>query len=98
MIRVILPPPLCSLAKVEREVAVEVEGLATISTVMDAMEVSHPMLRGTIRDQVTQQRRPFIRYFACGEDLSQEPVTEPLPEAVASGKEPLRVVGAMAGG
>jgi hypothetical protein len=86
------------LANVKREVELNVEGPATISTVLEALEDRHPMLRGTIRDQVTLQRRPFIRFFACGEDLSQEPATNPLPEEVASGKEPLRVVGAMAGG
>lgn len=98
MIRVVLPMQLCSLARVKREVALETEGEATISSVMDALEVSYPMLRGTIRDQVSLQRRPFIRFFACGEDLSLQPATDPLPEQVASGMEPLRVVGAMAGG
>ena len=98
MIRVVLPMQLCTLAKVEHEVELEVEGLPSISTVLDALEVRHPMLRGTIRDQVSLERRPFIRFFACGEDLSQDPPSEPLPEEVASGKEPLRVVGAMAGG
>jgi hypothetical protein len=89
---------LCNLANVEREIELEVEGPASISSVMDALEASHPMLRGTIRDQVTLQRRPFIRFFACGEDLSLEPVTDLLPEQVVSGAEPLRVIGAMAGG
>jgi hypothetical protein len=98
MIRVLLPTQLCALANVEREVALDVGGAATISTVLDVLEVRYPMLRGTIRDQVTQQRRPFIRFFACGEDLSLEPPTDMLPEQVASGEEPLRVVGAMAGG
>ena len=98
MIRVVLPMQLCNLAKIEREVVLEVEGICHPVRVMDALEASFPMLRGTIRDQVTLQRRPFIRYFACGEDLSLEPTTDPLPEQVASGKEPLRVVGAMAGG
>lgn len=98
MIRILLPMQLCSLAKVEREAVLEVEGPATLSNVLDALEASFPMLRGTIRDQVTLERRPFIRFFACGEDLSQEPTTNPLPEQVASGVEPLRVVGAMAGG
>lgn len=98
MIRVTLPAQLCSLANVGRQVELEIEGPATVSTVLNALEVSYPMLRGTIRDQVTLERRPFIRYFVCGEDLSQEPTTDPLPEEIASGKEPLRVVGAMAGG
>ena len=98
MIRVVLPMQLCDLAKVNREVELEVEGTASISTVMDALEARHPMLRGTIRNQLTLQRRPFIRFFACGEDLSQDPPTEPLPEEVITGKEPLRVIGAMAGG
>jgi molybdopterin synthase sulfur carrier subunit len=98
MIRVLLPTQLCALANVEHEVALDVGGATTISTVLDALEVRYPMLRGTIRDQVTQQRRPFIRFFACGEDLSLEPPTDMLPEQVASGEEPLRVVGAMAGG
>ncbi len=98
MIRVLLPMQLCNLAKIEREAVLEIEGTATVSAVMDALEANFPMLRGTIRDQVTLERRPFIRYFACGEDLSLEPPTNPLPEKVASGKEPLRVVGAMAGG
>lgn len=98
MIRVVLPMQLCNLARVKREVALETEGKATISSVMDALEVSYPMLRGTIRDQVSMQRRPFIRFFACGEDLSLQPASDPLPEQVASGMEPLRVVGAMAGG
>ena len=89
---------LCNLAKVERDATLEVFGSATISSVMDALEARYPMLRGTIRDQVTFERRPFIRFFACGEDWSQEPTTAPLPEQVASGAEPLRVVGAMAGG
>ena len=98
MIRVVLPMQLCNLAKIEREAVLEVKSPATLSSVMDALEASFPMLRGTIRDHVTLQRRPFIRYFACGEDLSLEPITNPLPEQVASGEEPLRVVGAMAGG
>ena len=98
MIRVVLPMHLCNLAKVEREVTLEVESPVTLSSVMDALETSYPMLRGTIRDQISLQRRPFIRYFACGEDLSMEPTTDPLPEQVAAGEAPLRVVGAMAGG
>jgi len=98
MIRVVLPMQLCNLANVSREVELNVVGPTTVSMLLDALEVRYPMLRGTIRDQVTLQRRPFIRFFACGEDLSQESETNPLPEEVASGKEPLRVVGAMAGG
>lgn len=98
MIRVVLPMQLCNLANVGREVELQIEGPVTISAVLDALEFNYPVLRGTIRDQVTFQRRPFIRYFAHGEDLSLEPITSPLPEEVASGKEPFRVIGAMAGG
>jgi hypothetical protein len=98
MIRVVLPHHLRTLAHAGREIELQVNSPATLSSVLDALEARYPMLRGTIRDHVTQQRRPFIRYFACGEDLSLEPPDAPLPEAVASGKEPLRVVGAMAGG
>ena len=98
MIRVLLPMQLCTLANVGREVLLQVEGDASIANVLDALEARHPMLRGTIRDQITLQRRPFIRFFAGGEDLSQEAPTSPLPEEVATGKEPLRVVGAMVGG
>lgn len=98
MIRLVLPLHLSTLASTNREIALDVEGVATVSAVLDALEVRYPMLRGTIRDQVTMKRRPFIRFFAYGEDLSQEPPTDLLPEEVASGKEPLRVVGAMAGG
>jgi molybdopterin synthase sulfur carrier subunit len=98
MIRLVLPLQLCNLASANREVTLDVEGQASVSTVLDALEVRYPMLRGTIRDQVTLQRRPFIRFFACGEDLSLDSATDPLPEEVASGREPLWVVGAMAGG
>jgi hypothetical protein len=98
MIRIVLPLQLSNLASANREITLEVAGLASVSTVLDALEACYPALRGTIRDQVSLQRRPFIRFFACGEDLSLEPATDPLPEEVASGKEPLRVVGAMAGG
>ena len=98
MIRVLLPMQLCTLANVGREVELQVEGPASIATVLDALEAQHPMLRGTIRDQVTLQRRPFIRFFASGEDFSQEAPDSPLPQEVISGKQPLRVVGAMAGG
>jgi sulfur-carrier protein len=98
MIRVVLPHHLRTLARVDREVAINVEGPITIGTVLDAVEDQYPMLRGTIRDHVTQQRRPFIRFFACGQDLSQQPIDVPLPDEVASGTEPFRVVGAVAGG
>ncbi len=98
MIRVLLPAQLRSLAKVSREIEVKVEGTATLGLVLDKLEEDYPMLLGTLRDQVSKQRRPFIRFFADGEDLSQEPNTNPLPEMVASGEEPLRVVGAMSGG
>lgn len=98
MIRVLLPQQLCTLANVGREVELQLEGPVSIATVMDALEAHYPMLRGTIRDQVTLERRPFIRFFARGEDLSQDLPTKPLPEQVSAGDEPLRVVGAMAGG
>lgn len=98
MIRVILPPHLRGLAHINGEVKLEVAGAATQRSVVDALEASYPMLRGTIRDHVTQQRRPFLRIFACEEDLSHEPPDAPLPEAVASGKEPLLIIGAIAGG
>jgi len=96
--RVILPQHLRTLALVHGEVEIEVDGLATQRSVLDALEARYPMLRGTIRDQVTQQRRPFLRFFACEEDLSHEPPDAPLPDAVASGAEPFIVVGAIAGG
>jgi sulfur-carrier protein len=98
MIRVVLPTHLWRLANVNREVEIEVEGPPTIRAVLDELEARYPMLRGTIRDHVTKERRPFLRFFACGEDLSHEPVDIPLPEEVATGAEPLRIVGAMAGG
>jgi molybdopterin synthase sulfur carrier subunit len=98
MIRVILPQHLRTLAKVDGEVTLEIEGRVTQRSVLDALEARYPMLRGTIRDQVTQQRRPFLRFFACEEDLSHEPPDAPLPEAVASGSEPFLVIGAIAGG
>ena len=98
MIRVILPPHLRTLAQVRGEVTLEVNGPATQCSVLDALEVRYPMLRGTIRDYVTQQRRPFLRFFACEEDLSHELPDAPLPDAVASGKEPLVILGAIAGG
>jgi sulfur-carrier protein len=98
MIRVILPHHLRTLAQVGNEVELEVKGQVTQSSVLDALEVRYPMLRGTIRDQVTQQRRSFLRFFACEEDLSHEPPDAPLPDAVASGAEPFIVIGAIAGG
>ena len=98
MIRVVLPAHLRTLARVDGEVKVAIGAEATAGSVLDALEVQYPMLRGTIRDQVTGQRRAFLRFYACGEDLSHEPVDAPLPEAVVSGAEPLLIVGAMAGG
>ena len=98
MIRVILPAHLRTLAKVAGEVQLEVEGPATQRSVLDALEARYPMLSGTIRDHVTQQRRPFVRFFACEEDLSHESPDAPLPDAVASGAEPFLLVGAIAGG
>lgn len=98
MIGILLPAHLRDLAKVEREVILEVDGQTSINTILTALETQYPMLRGTIRDQVTLQRRPFIRFFACGEDLSQDSPDLPLPEAVVNGDELLRIVGAMAGG
>jgi sulfur-carrier protein len=98
MIRVVLPQHLRTLARVGEEVEVRVEGPATQRSVLDALEASYPVLRGTIRGHVTHRRRPFLRFFACEQDLSHEPPDAPLPEPVASGVEPLLVVGAMAGG
>ena len=98
MIRVILPQHLRTLAHVGSEVELEVEGPATQRSILDALEARYPMLRGTIRDQVTLQRRAFLRFFACEQDLSHEPPDAPLPDAVASGKEPFIVIGAIAGG
>jgi hypothetical protein len=98
MIRVGLPTHLRRLARVEREVTLEVKGVVTQRSVLDALEAQYPMLRGTIRDQVTRQRRPFVRFFACSEDLSHESPDAPLPDAVISGAEPFLVIGAMAGG
>jgi sulfur-carrier protein len=98
MIRVVLPAHLRTLARVSGEVQLEVEGQATQRSVLDAIEARYPMLRGTIRDPVTQQRRPFVRFFACGEDISHESEDAPLPEAVATGADPFLVVGAIAGG
>jgi sulfur-carrier protein len=98
MIRVELPAHLRTLARVDREVHLEVEGAATQRSVLNALEARYPMLRGTIRDHVTQQRRPFLRFFACQEDLSHELPDAPLPDAVASGAEPFLIIGAIAGG
>jgi molybdopterin synthase sulfur carrier subunit len=98
MIRVVLPAHLRSLARVEDEVTLDLDGQATLRSVLDALEARYPMLRGTIRDHVTHQRRSFVRFFACEEDLSHEPPDTLLPEAVATGAEPFLVVGAMAGG
>jgi hypothetical protein len=98
MIRVVLPYHLRTLAKVQGEVQLAVNGPVTQRSVLDALEARYPVLRGTIRDHVTHLRRPMLRFFACEEDLSNEPPDAPLPEAVASGKEPLWVIGAIAGG
>ncbi len=98
MVRVVIPPHLRTLAKISGEVQLEVGEQATQRTVLDALEAQYPMLSGTIRDHATQQRRPFLRFFACEEDLSHEPPDAPLPAAVASGKEPFLIIGAIAGG
>src|SRR5438477_8110943 len=98
MIRVILPQHLRTLAHVGSEVQIDVEGQPTLRLVLDALEAKYPMLRGTIRDHGTQQRRPFVRFFACGEDLSHEPPDTLLPEMVANGAEPFFIIGAIAGG
>ena len=98
MITVVLPAHLRTLARVTGDVHLEVTGAITLSSVLDAVEEHYPVLRGTIRDHVTLQRRPFVRFFACGQDLSLDPPDAPLPEEVASGKEPFLVVGAIAGG
>ena len=98
MIRVVLPAHLRLLAKVEHEVELEVDGVVTQRSVLDALEARYPMLRGAVRDHVTQKRRPFVRFFACEEDLSHESPDVPLPDAVATGVEPFLIVGAVAGG
>ena len=98
MVRVVIPPHLRILAHVGSEIEIDVSGPVTLRSVLDALESSYPMLCGTIRDHVTQERRPFIRFFACSEDLSHDSVDNPLPEAVAAGTEPLLIVGAIAGG
>ncbi|MGB0012725.1 MAG: MoaD/ThiS family protein [Candidatus Sulfotelmatobacter sp.] len=97
-IRIILPQHLRTLAGVGNEVQIEIEAPATQRSVLDALELRYPMLRGTIRDQVTQQRRPFLRFFACEEDLSHEPPDAPLPQAISDGTEPFLIIGAIAGG
>jgi molybdopterin converting factor small subunit len=98
MIRVQLPYHLQTLARVRREVELQIEGVATLGSVIDALETQYPVLRGTVRDYTTGQRRDFIRFFACGQDMSLDSLNTPLPDAVVMGSEPLRIVGAMAGG
>ena len=98
MIRVVIPPHLRELARVGGELELRIEGPATQRSVLAALEAGYPMLRGTIRDHVTEKRRPFVRFFACGEDLSHDPPDAPLPDAVAAGTEPFLIVGAIAGG
>lgn len=98
MIQVVLPSHLRTLARVSGDVSLEVEGTATQRSILDALEARFPMLRGTIRDQVTHERRPFLRFFACEEDLSNELPDTPVPDAVASGAEPFFIIGAIAGG
>ncbi|MCZ7649298.1 MAG: MoaD/ThiS family protein [Planctomycetota bacterium] len=98
MIRVVLPQHLRTLARVEGEVGLEIPGPVSVAAILDALEARFPALRGAIRDRDTKKRRPFIRFYACEEDFSHAPPESPLPEAVAQGREPLRIVGAMAGG
>ena len=98
MIRVLLPPHLRTLARVDGEVQLDVEGPATQRSVLDALEANYPMLRGTVRDHVTQERRSLVRFFACGQDVSHKLTDAPLPAEVANGSEPLLVIGAIAGG
>jgi sulfur-carrier protein len=98
IIRVVLPAHLRTLARVDGELKVDVEGPATQRSVLDALEAAYPMLRGTMRDQTTQERRAFLRFFACEQDLSNESPDVPLPDAVATGAEPYLIIGAMAGG
>ena len=98
MIRVVLPQHLRTLAHVGSEVQINVQGAVTLGAILDAIEAEYPMLQGTIRDHVTQQRRPFLRFFACGDDISHESPDAPVPEAVVSGAEPFLVIGAIAGG
>jgi molybdopterin synthase sulfur carrier subunit len=98
MIRVVLPHHLRTLARVGDEVQIDLNGSATVRAVLDVLEQRYPMLCGTIRDHVTQQRRPLVRFFACGEDISHEPLDTPLPNAIATGAEPFFIMGAIAGG
>jgi molybdopterin synthase sulfur carrier subunit len=98
MIRVVLPPHLRTLARIDGEVSLDLDGRPTIQAVLDVLEARYPMLRGTIREHATQKRRAFVRYFACEEDLSHEPADTPLPAEVASGAEPFLIIGAMSGG
>jgi hypothetical protein len=98
MIRVVIPQHLRTLAKVDGDVSLDIAGPVTVNSVLDALEAHYPMLRGTIRDHATKRRRPFIRFFACEQDLSHDSTDTPLPEAVVAGTEPLLIVGAMAGG
>ena len=98
MIRVVLPVHLRTLARADGEVQLQVDGPATVGAVLDVLEATYPVLRGTVRDQVTFRRRPFVRFFACEEDWSHEPPEAKLPDAVANGAEPFLIVGAMAGG
>ncbi len=98
MIRVVLPAHLRNLARVTDEVQLEIEGEITVTSILDALEASYPVLRGTVRDPATLKRRPLVRFFACGEDVSHETSSTPLPQAIARGAEPLFIIGAMAGG
>jgi sulfur-carrier protein len=98
MIRVLIPTHLSRLASANREIELQIDGTPTINAVLDALEAKYPMLRGTIRDHATKQRRPFIRFFAIGQDLSHEPTDAPLPDEVIQGTQPLLIIGAMAGG
>ena len=98
MIRVVLPAHLRKLAQVDGEVRIQLDGVVTVCTVLDALEAKYPMLRGTIRDHATQKRRAFVRFFACQQDMSHEPLDAPLPDAVANGSEAFMIVGAIAGG
>ena len=98
MIRVVLPAHIRTLAKVDGDVEIEVEGVASVRSVLDALETRYPTIRGALRDHTTKKRRAFVRFFACEEDLSHDDPEQPLPEAVQSGKEPFFVIGAIAGG
>jgi sulfur-carrier protein len=98
MIRVELPAHLRTLARVGSEVTIDVVGRVTLRTLLDALEATYPVLRGTIRDHITERRRPFVRFFACEQDLSHEPLDDPLPDAIVTGAEPYIILGAIAGG